>query len=228
MQRGGKREPGNIFLRMHPLQRILISVILAGIAGWLTRKGDFQAGLVLIFSWSAFAFSYLVTTWIVIFTRTPAMIRAHAKEEDGSRMIVFALVLLGSFGSLFTVLELIVSDQGNTSQTLTILSAVGGMLLSWAMVHTIFTIHYGYLYYNKPDAAEKKQAPALNFPEEDKPDYLDFAYFAFVIGMTFQVSDVEVQTKLVRRVVLLHGLLSFLLNTFVVALTINIIAGLKN
>ena len=156
MQRGRKQEPGNIFLRMHPLQRILISVILAGITAWFTCKADVPTELVLNFSWGAFAFSYLATTWIVIYTRTPAMISAHAKEEDGSRMFVFTLILLASFGSLFTVLELIISDQGNASQTLTILSAVGGMLLSWAMVHTIFTVHYGYLYYNKPEETAKK------------------------------------------------------------------------
>jgi uncharacterized membrane protein len=101
-----------------------------------------------------------------------------------------------------------------------------GMLVSWAIVHTIYTFHYAHLYYQKQKGDGPVKEP-LNFPDEKKPDYLDFAYFSFVVGMTFQVSDVEISSRKVRRIVLVHGLLSFALNTFVVALTINLIAGLK-
>lgn len=73
---------------------------------------------------------------------------------------------------------------------------------------------------------QKKNAEGLNFPQEKQPDYIDFAYFSFVIGMTFQVSDVQINSRIIRRTALAHGLLSFALNTFVVALTINLIAGL--
>ena len=92
---------------------------------------------------------------------------------------------------------------------------------------TIFTFHYAHLYYFK-DKDDTVDGNALEFPKEDKPDYPDFAYFAFVIGMTFQVSDVEINSRIIRRTALAHGLLAFALNTFVVALTINLIAGLKN
>ena len=93
-------------------------------------------------------------------------------------------------------------------------------------MHTIFTFHYAHLYYfkNMDDTTEGKP---LDFPGKTKPDYLDFAYFSFVIGMTFQVSDIEIPSRTIRRTVLAHSLLSFALNTFVVALTINLIAGLR-
>ncbi len=94
------------------------------------------------------------------------------------------------------------------------------------MVHTMFTFHYAHIYYDDDENNAAHHAGGLEFPKE-KPDYLDFAYFSFVIGMTFQVSDVEISARLIRRVALLHGLLAFLLNTFVVALTINLIAGLR-
>jgi uncharacterized membrane protein len=83
------------------------------------------------------------------------------------------------------------------------------------------------MYYDDAPDDQSKSAEGLEFPEEDCPDYLDFAYFSFVIGMTFQVSDVQITSRIIRKQVLLHGLLSFALNTFVVALTINLIAGLK-
>ena len=104
---------------------------------------------------------------------------------------------------------------------------IGGILLSWTLVHTTFCFHYAHLYYDN-EKGTINNAEGLEFPKEKHPDYIDFAYFSFVIGMTFQVSDIEVSARKIRRLALLHGLLSFILNTFVVALTINLIAGLKN
>ena len=94
------------------------------------------------------------------------------------------------------------------------------------MLHTIFTLHYAHLYYSKTTNEDAATA-GLDFPKEKKPDYIDFAYFSFVIGMTFQVSDVQINSRIIRRTALAHGLLAFALNTFVVALTINLIAGLS-
>jgi uncharacterized membrane protein len=83
------------------------------------------------------------------------------------------------------------------------------------------------MYYLKQSDNKSDDVPLI-FPGKMKPDYLDFAYFSFVLGMTFQVSDVEIASQRIRRIALVHGLLSFTLNTFVVALTINLIAGLKH
>ena len=98
---------------------------------------------------------------------------------------------------------------------------------SWLLIHTRFAFHYAHRYYNICKQQDTQIDGGLDFPGEREPDYLDFAYFSFVIGTTFQVSDVEITSRTLRRTVLVHGLLSFALNTFVVALTINIIAGLK-
>jgi uncharacterized membrane protein len=98
------------------------------------------------------------------------------------------------------------------------------MMISWMMVHTTYAFHYAHLFYDPVEGTQA--AEGLNFPNENEPDYLDFAYFSFVIGMTFQVSDIQVTSTKIRRQSLLHGLISFGLNTFVVALTFNLIAGL--
>ena len=86
-------------------------------------------------------------------------------------------------------------------------------------------MRYAHIYYGDDDENPETHAEGLKFPEDDKPDYLDFAYFSFVLGMTFQVSDVEVTSKSLRRLATWHGLLSFGFNTIMIALTINVIAG---
>jgi uncharacterized membrane protein len=139
------------------------------------------------------------------------------------------MILVSAFASMFAVLLLMMSKhQQGGLPWLYVPVSIGGMLLSWVMVHTVFTFHYAHKYYDDDKQEKAKAAEGLDFPGDEKPDYLDFAYFSFVIGCTFQVSDVEITSKKIRRVALLHGLLSFLLNTFVVALTINFVASLVN
>lgn len=223
------KDSDNIFLRMHPLHRVLISVVLTVLTFFLIRKNVFDSSIILLILWDVFSCSYLITCWIVIFTRSVLQIREQAKKQDGSRFFVFAIIILSSFASMVTVLLLIISrDKALVPEAIYLPATITGMLFSWIMVHTTFCFHYAHLYYGDDTADPKKHLEGLEFPKEKKPDYLDFAYFSFVVGMTFQVSDVEVSSREIRRVVLVHGLISFLLNTFVVALTINLIAGLKD
>jgi uncharacterized membrane protein len=218
----------NIFLRMHPLHRILISLSLSAIVFFMIRKSGLTPLTELIILWDVFSLSLVITSWIVFLTRSVFRIRELARREDGSLTFVFILILISSFASMFAVLLLIISkDTSKTAELMYVPVAVAGMLLSWIMVHTTFCFHYAHMYYDDDDNDSQKHAGGLDFPEEKKPDYLDFAYFSFVIGMTFQVSDVQITSRKIRRLALVHGLLSFGLNTFVVALTINLIAGLK-
>ena len=224
-----KKKRSNIFLIMPPLLRFMISLLLAAIVFLLIMKLDLAVLVKIMIAWAAFALSYIITSCIVFFTQTTTEIREHARQEDGSRLYVFLLILVTSFASLFTVLLLMLSRSAkDTPQIIYIPVAISGMIFSWAMVHTIFCFHYAHLYYGNDTSDPTKHAEGLKFPKEKKPDYLDFAYFSFVIGMTFQVSDVDITSRSIRRLALLHGLLSFALNTFVVALTINLIAGLMN
>lgn len=217
----------NIFLQLHPVHRLLISIGISGCVFVLTTNAALSPLIRVMLLWDVFALTYSITCWIVFFDRSVQQIRAFAREEDGSRTFVFILILLACFASMFMVLLLMLSHEASeTTPALYLSVAIAGILLSWFMVHTMFTMHYAHIYYDDDDNDSRKHAEGLNFPEEKRPDYLDFAYFSFVIGMTFQVSDVEVSARKLRRIVLLHGLLSFGLNTFVVALTINLVAGL--
>ncbi len=223
-----EKSRSNILLRMHPLQRIMLSVLFAG-AVWFGIRNIHESSLFIVVStWSAFAFSYLITSWFVIFTRGITEIKRFAQKEDGSRVFVLIFAVVSSFAAIITVLLLVInSDKNTTDQIITVPVSFLSVLFSWALVHTILTFHYAHLYYDDDQDGGKPHRGGLDFPEKDDPDYVDFAYFSFVIGMTFQVSDVEITDKKMRRLVLAHGLISFLLNTFVVALTVNFIAGLK-
>lgn len=216
----------DILLWMTPLHRVLIASAITIITFIFIRKNFFGGPLLAILLWDVFAFCYTLATWLIILTRSTIQLRAQARIEDGSRTFVFSSIIIASIACMCTVVLLIVSKEGSQS-SLYLPVSIAGMLLSWTIVHTTFCLHYAYLFYDDDANDATKHAEGLDFPNEEKPDLLDFAYFAFVIGMTFQVSDVEVTSRIIRRTVLFHGLLSFVLNTFVVALTVNLIAGLK-
>lgn len=222
-----KAKLSNIFLRMHPLQRILLSLGVSLIVFLIIRQYRFNTILTATLLWDAFAFTFILCSWIVFFTCPVSHIQKLANKEDGSRLFVLIITLVTSFASMFTVLLfMIYKDEAPTQESVAVGLSVTGMVVSWVMVHTIFTFHYAHLYYNE-EKQTKPAAQGLGFPDEKKPDYIDFAYFSFVIGMTFQVSDVSISARGIRRTALAHAMLAFALNTFVVALTINLIAGLK-
>lgn len=214
---------GNVFLRMHPLQRILVSLALSAVAFFIMRSCQVDTIVLCAVLWNVFSLSYIATSWIIFFTKPVADIEKLANKEDGSRIFVLISILVSSFASMFTVLLLMLS--AGKHQTVNIILSISGMISSWVLVHTIFTFHYAHLYYSKVKG--NPTVSGLEFPAEKRPDYIDFAYFSFVIGMTFQVSDVQINNRVIRRTALAHGLLAFALNTFVVALTINFIAGLS-
>lgn len=217
-----------ILLRMHPLQRMGISIVFAMMVYFIIKDFHENPLFIIISTWSAFALSYLITSWVVVFSRNIPEIKKYAKKEDGSRIYVLLFTVIASFAAIFTALLLVTStDKNEENQELMALVGFISILLSWVMVHTILTFHYAHLYYDDDKKLKLQHKEGLKFPGGADPDYIDFAYFSFVIGMTFQVSDVQITDKIMRRLVLLHALISFLLNTFVVALTINFIAGLK-
>lgn len=220
----------NIFTRMHPIHRLLISAILVGITWLIFRNSGMHATVLAVLMWDVFALFSVISSWIVFKTRSTSHIRLLARIDDGSRVYVALVIIISSFASMLAVLLIVVSkDAATVNSGIYLPVAITGMLLAWTMVHTTFTFHYAHIYYDDNNEDATKLKGGLLFPGgEEKPDYLDFAYFSFVVGMTFQVSDVNITSKTMRRLVLLHGLLSFLLNTFVVALTINMIAGLKS
>lgn len=203
---------------------ITLMVFLATF-GWLSSANHFMV------SWLTYAISSLTLSWITILTSHPAAVKQEAHDQDSSRTLVFSFAIAAAFASLFAIIILLQESAGRSTPDLAyqIIIPSACVISSWCLVHTIFTLRYAHFFYGNihPDDKDKKVKPGgLIFPEEDEPDYLDFTYFSFVIGMTFQVSDVQITSKRIRRLALMHGILSFAFNTIIVALTINVIAGL--
>ncbi len=182
-------------------------------------------------AWDAFAATALLLTWFTILTLRPAQIRAHAKREDPSRVASLALVLMGAGASLLAVLVLLKAstDMASAARTQAILLSLSAVALAWTLIHTVFTVRYAHLYHDTPKTVS---SPTLNsngpleFPGlDDLPDYLDFAYFAFVIGMTAQTSDVAIRGRHIRRTALMHGVIAWAFNTAVVALLISVLGS---
>lgn len=226
MNKEGRHPVTKFFLGLHPLHRLLLGAVVAAVTFLLISKNAVSSVLHIMAVWIVFSAVFVGTSWVVLIKRSISEIKQKSIEDDGSKTVVFIMILLSSIATMFTVLLLILSREEKSQGNILIVgTAVCGMLLSWIMVHTIFTFHYAHMFYEDEKIAKTEKG--LDFPGKDEPDYFDFAYFSFVIGCTFQVSDVQVRSRKIRRLVMLHGLLSFALNTFVVALTINIIAGLK-
>lgn len=223
-----KKKKESLFNRMHLRHRMFISLCAALIAFLLIRRTQLDWLIVSMIVWNAFALFFILTSWTVFFTRSAKQMRLRAPQEDGSRIFVFLLIVVSSFACMFAVLLLVLSGDELTPGITYVPVAIVSMLFSWVLVHTTFCFHYTHLYYSDDPDNPQTHAGGFEFPNEKEPDFLDFAYFSFIIGMTFQVSDVSVSSRRLRRLTLLHSLLSFCLNTFVVALVINLIAGLKH
>jgi uncharacterized membrane protein len=181
----------------------------------------------IMISWDVFSLLMISLSAITFFTMEPRQIRLIAKSQDASRPVVFLIVLISTVGSLFGVFLLLVNrKQWVLNQYLETFIYIFGVICSWFLLHVMFAYRYAHLYYG--DRGHQEGGGGLEIPGESCPDYLDFAYFSFVIGMTFQVSDINVLSRKMRRLALLQGLLSFLFNTVIVAVSINVILDLKS
>lgn len=170
--------------------------------------------------WAAASATYLIWVWSVIGRLGPAATAAHARREDPGRVFSDALVLSATVAS-FAGVALILLDASNQqggAKDATVAMALGSIALSWFLVHTLFTLRYAAIYY--------RDGTGVDFNEESQPRYSDFAYLAFTVGMTFQVSDTDLKTNAIRSTVLRQALLSYLLGAIVLATTINLVSGL--
>jgi uncharacterized membrane protein len=150
-----------------------------------------------------------------------AQIRSRAREEDQGRWgVLFFGVSLSIVVVVALGLELRAADQGGLPQ---IAIAAGTLILSWLFMNAMFAVHYAHAYYG--DDLRSAKCGGLEFPGKDDPDYWDFAYFAIVIGMTFQVSDVQITDRGLRRAVLLHSIIAFFFNVIIIAISVNVVAG---
>ena len=203
----------------------LFTSVAVGLVLALLIPGDASPTLRAVIAWDCGTILYLGLVMAMAAGASEASMRQRAALEDEARWVLLALVAGAAFFSMFAILHIMREAKAAGGTTMLIEAVLAGMtiMLSWLFAHTVFAVHYAHDYFNDLD---KNRPPGLDFPSErDDPDYWDFLYFSFVIGMTAQVSDVQVLTQRWRRLVLAHGILSFLFNTVVLALSINLLAG---
>lgn len=214
-------------LRMDAHYKVIVALVLAAITCFSVVH-LFSLSTTILLTWMTFASTAIVLDWIIILTAHPRDFSKVASLEDSSRTMIFILVIGASIISLFAIIFLLKTAKGASQEEVTghIFLVISSVIVSWTLVHTLFTLRYAHMYYDRSNDGDSKPIGGLEFPKEDKPDYLDFVYFAFVIGMTFQVSDVEISDRHIRRLAWVHGMISFAFNTAIVALSINVISGL--
>ena len=200
--------------------RVSVAAAVGLCAGLLVALPvDWQIGMLV--GWDVTAAVYVSWTWAMIWHRDSAATARLALREDPGRATADALILIASVASVLAIALAIAAGHsgGSGSRDLRAALAVASVALSWTVVQTVFTLHYARLYYSHP-------AGGIDFNQEAPPRYSDFAYLAFTVGMTFQVSDTSLQTAVLRATALRQALLSYLLGAVILATTINLVAGL--
>jgi uncharacterized membrane protein len=213
--------------RLTPVHRLLVGLALGALAWSLTPASLGMLGR-LVAAWDAYAVLTLLLIAAAIFTADAAHIRKVATSEDSSRALASAFVLTASLASFLAVLALsrTMHDLPPVETAWRVGLSMGAVVAAWFLVHTVFTLRYAHQYYDD-SGPDGQDARGIDFPGADfEPDYLDFAYFAFTIGMAAQTADVSISGRLPRRTALLHSLISFSFNTAIVALGISALGGL--
>jgi uncharacterized membrane protein len=190
---------------------VLVSVALGLIAPW---------EVTVLSSWIVAAATFVASTWSRTHGLTAAETASVATFEDASRASAHLMVNGASVISLVGVGVTLAQASLRSGGSKAMFSGVAilTVITSWALVHTVFTLRYAHTYYGKP-------VGGIDFTSDEAPNYHDFAYVAFTIGMTFQVSDTNLTSPAMRRLALRHALLSYLFGAVILAMTINVTAG---
>lgn len=204
------RDTGAVRISVCVALGVAVAVVVGNTAGWRFALAG----------WIVTAGTYVVWTQLILLGMDAEQTCRWATREDPTRWVADAVILSASVASLGGVGYVVAAGSRAGHEAL--VAAVFGILTvaaSWVAVHTLFTVHYARLYYSD-------QPGGINFHDPEPPRFRDFAYLAFTVGMTYQVSDTEIGLSSIRATVLRHALLSYLLGAVVLAVTINLIAGL--
>jgi uncharacterized membrane protein len=207
---------------MNSLQRILVVMAVGAVVGLVAAfLAPWQ--LAVLLAWDVAAATYIAWVWGSVVWFSPEETRDFATREDNSRVTTSVLLLSASVVSLVGVgFEISKARSAHDAGRFFLTTiAVVTVALSWTLVHTVFALRYAHEYYTPPEGG-------IDFKSDEEPDYRDFAYIAFTVGMTFQVSDTDVQARRTRRTVTRHALLAYLFGAVILAVVINVVASLLN
>jgi uncharacterized membrane protein len=196
----------------------------AGVVAYLLAAPHLPSPVPALRGWDAAGLVLLALSWLMLGTADARTTHERAAAEDPGRTLVYITVILASGVSLLAATA-VVRDAHTLGPRIE--HAVAGLCLAtvalaWGLTHTAFAFRYAHLHYR----ADSEGVGGVELPDKSAPDYFDFAYFAFTIGMCFQVSDISVTSRQIRRTVLVHAVISFVYNSVILAFVLNLVFGL--
>lgn len=202
-------------------RRIALCLLPGALAAMVVGSLSKQWGIAALAGWDVTGAAFVAWTWHAVWRLDGEQTREDAEREDPTRPVTDALVLVAALASLGGVAMVLLtrSSGGGPAQFAVVGLAVASLAASWSVVHTVFAVTYTRLYYGGPDGG-------VDFPGDGPPTYADFAYLAFTVGMTFQVSDTPITSREIRRTVLRQALLAYLFGSVILAAMVNLVAGL--
>jgi uncharacterized membrane protein len=198
---------------------LVSAALTAAIIGILAGRFTDPLSAALI-GWCAGVVVYLIVDIWIAAHATVKIMRGRAQKLEEGRTTALIITVGAAVASLAAIVVNLAGTRDTPHSDASVILAAVTVLLSWIFVHTVFAFTYAHDYY--------KDSSGLLFPKTEQPDYWDFAYFAFVIGATAQVSDVSITSKSIRRLALAHGVISFFFNTAILAFGVNLAAGLSH
>jgi uncharacterized membrane protein len=201
----------------------LVVAIGVGLLVATVARARLGAAVSAIAGWDAAALSMGVLAWVLIFRTDVKQTRRLAASEDPGRGAVWVIVILASVFSLFATVGVLRGARVCSVELrpIFVMLSLGAVASAWTLTHTAYTLRYAHLYYRDDGDGEG----GLSFPGEQAPAYIDFAYYAFTIGMCFQTSDVTITSRQIRRATMAHAVLSFTYNTAILATAVSLVVG---
>ena len=208
--------------------KILLIFLISFLVGAIFSALHWSKQESIIFAWLTFGLLYTLESVITMIRIPSRHIMMRAKYEDLGVWMQFVVLVMTCSTALIAIIFWNSDNSSHFSKhgTLNGIIFIATVTLAWLVLHLSFTFRYAHLYYGDENEKYSQHARGLDFPGEEHPDYFDFAYYSFTIGMTFQVSDVVIKSKGLRRLTLAHSLVAFLFNTILIAITINEIINL--
>ena len=204
---------------MSARRRVLIAVAIGTLVGVVVAfVGPWQ--LAVLAGFDAWALAQLIWLGVFVLPLDAALTKARARSEDDSKTSAFLAIITAALISLVGVIVALVKAQhvAHAQKVLLTSVAIATVVLAWATVHAVYVLRYADLYYNG-------EPGGIDFPGDEPPDYRDFAYLGFTVGMTYQVSDTNIPSRDIRRTITRHALISYLFGTTIIGVTINVMAG---
>ncbi|MGH6856123.1 MAG: DUF1345 domain-containing protein [Methylocella sp.] len=215
-------------VRGHP--RLFAGMAVSLLAG-IVLPDSVRLAARLLIAWNAGTWFYFIVTGIMIARASPQSIRRRARTSDEGKVFILVLTSLAAIAAIAAIIAQLatVKDLSGTIKGLHIALAAATIVSGWFFIHLTYALHYAHEYFDEYFAEPGRPAAergGLAFPGTEHPDYYDFLYFSYVIGVACQTADVDISSPAMRRVALVHCVLAFFFNSAVLALTINIAAGL--